>query len=132
MYKLILGHIRITVSDDSINREQATNAARQAIAAAQAQGKVLSHIEISKGETDLEIRPTEKVGHRTSRKTLKQSLLDGMQAAIQEKLYPTGTFSNKDLWYDGDTGQEWTGNPVNDARDELLKAFESWAAEMKG
>lgn len=131
MYKLIIGNIRITVSDDSISHEQATSAARQSISAAQAQGKVLSHIEISKGEMGLEVTPTEKIGHRTSRKTLKQSLLDGMHAAIQEKLYPTGTFSNKDLWYDGDTGQEWTGNPVNDARDEIMKAFEDWASSMK-
>lgn len=131
MYKLIIGNIRITVSDDSISREQATAAARQSIAAAQGQGKVLSHIEITKGETGLDIIPTEKAGHRQSRKTIKQSMLDGMQVAIQEKLYPTGTFSNKDLWYDGDTGQEWTGNAVSDARDELVKAFESWASTIK-
>lgn len=131
MYKLIIGNIRITVSDDNISRELATAAARQSISAAQSQGKFLSHIEISKGEMGLEVTPTEKIGHRTSRKTIKQSLLDGMHAAIQEKLYPTGTFSNKDLWYDGDTGQEWTGNSVNDAREELMKAFENWASSMK-
>ncbi|AJQ27202.1 MULTISPECIES: hypothetical protein [Pelosinus] len=126
MYKLIIGNIRITVSDDTISHEQATSAARQSISAAQAQGKVLSHIEISKGETGLEVTPTEKSGHRTSRKTIKQSLLDGMHTAIQEKLYPTGTFSNKDLWYDGDTGQEWSGEAVQVAREEVVEEFEKW------
>jgi hypothetical protein len=126
MYKLIIGNIRITVSDDNISHEQATAAARQSISAAQAQGKVLSHIEISKGESGLDVTPTEKIGHRASRKTIKQSLLDGMHAAIQEKLFPTGTFSNKDLWYDGDTGQEWGGEAVQVAREEVLEEFEKW------
>lgn len=131
MYKLIIGNVRITVSDDTISHEQATAVARQAISTAHSQGKILSHVEISAGETGLDVNPTEKAGNRVTRKTIKQSMLDGMHVAIQEKLYPTGTFSNKDLWFDGDTGQEWSGNAVSDARDEVMKAFEDWTSSMK-
>lgn len=126
MYKLIIGNIRITVSDDSISREQAATAARQAIGAAQNQGKIISHIAISAGETGLEVKPTEKVGHRVSRKTIKHSMLDGMHYAIQEKLYPSGNFANKDAWFDNDTGQEWRGSEVDNTRDDLVAKFEAW------
>jgi len=131
MYKLIIGNVRITVSDDTISREQAATAARQAIAIAQGQGKFISHLEINAGETGLEVIPTEKAGHRASRKTIKHSMIDGMQAAIQEKLCPSGNFSTKDSWFDSETGQEWTGSSVSDARDEVLKAFEEWATSVK-
>lgn len=131
MYKLIIGNVRITVSDDAISREQAATAARQAISIAQSQGKLLSHIEINAGETDLEVLPTEKSGNRSSRKTIKHSMLDGMQAAIHEKLYPVGSFSNKDSWFDSETGQEWNGGCVSDTRDEIMKAFEEWATSVK-
>ena len=131
MYKLIIGNVRITVSDDTISHEQAATVARQTISSAHNQGKTLSHIEISMGETGLSVIPTEKSGHRATRKTIKQSMLDGMHAAIQEKLYPTDTFSNKDLWFDGDTGQEWTGIAVVDAKEEVMKAFEEWASSAK-
>jgi hypothetical protein len=126
MYKLIIGNVRITVSDDKISREQAAAAARQAISAAQSQGKVISHIAIDVGETGLEVKHTEKIGHRVTRKTIKHSMLDGMHYAINEKLYPSGDYSNKDSWFDSDTGQEWRGSEVDDTRDDLVAEFEAW------
>jgi hypothetical protein len=126
MYKLIIGNVRITVLDD-LSRDAATEAARQAISAAQKQGKLLSHIEISASE----VKTTEKVGHKTVRKSIKQSMLDSMNAAIKEKLFPSSAYVNKDCWCDNDTGQEWHGNVVDDTKAELLKAFEEWAAAIK-
>ncbi|EAX47503.1 hypothetical protein TcarDRAFT_1238 [Thermosinus carboxydivorans Nor1] len=127
MYKLIIGTVRITVADDNISRSDAITAAKKAIAAANQQGKLLSHVEIDLGDSGLEIKTTEKTGTRVTRKTLKQSMLDGMHAAIREKLYPTGTFAQKDVWYDGDTGQEWHGSEVETARSELLAKFAQWS-----
>jgi len=126
MYKLIIGNVRITVSEDTISREQAAAAARQAISNAQSQGKIISHIAISEGESGLEVKHTEKVGQRVTRKNVKHSMLDGMHDAINEKLYPTGIYSNKDVWFDSDTGQEWRGSEVDTARDELVAQFEAW------
>jgi len=127
MYKLIIGKVRVTVTDDGISRDQSTAAARQAILTANQQGKLLSHIEISGGgDTGIEVKTTEKTGCRIARKTIKQSMLDGMHAAIKEKLYPTGAFTNKDVWFDSDTGQEWRGTEVDSARSELLAKFEEW------
>lgn len=126
MYKLIIGNVRITVSDDDISREQAAAAARQAISTAQSQGKIISHIAIDTGETGLEVKHTEKVGHRATRKTIKHSMLDGMQCAITEKLYPSDNYCNKDSWFDSDTGQEWRGSEVDSARDDLVAKFEAW------
>lgn len=126
MYKLIIGNVRITVSDDTIGREAAATAARQAISIAQSQGKSISHIEISAGEEGLQLKQTEREGNRSSRKTIKHSMLDGMHYVIKEKLYPSGNFSNKDVWYDGDTGQEWHGSEVDTTRDELMAKFEEW------
>ncbi|MBC8015135.1 MAG: hypothetical protein H7X79_05255 [Sporomusaceae bacterium] len=126
MYKLIIGNVRITVSDDTIAREPAATAARQAISIAQSQGKSISHIAISAGEEGLEVKTTEKAGTRVSRKTIKHSMLDGMYCAINEKLYPSGNFSNKDAWYDVDTGQEWRGSEVDNTRDDLVAKFEAW------
>jgi len=126
MYKLIIGNIRITVSDDTISREQAATAARKSLSIAQSQGKVISAITISEGEGELEVKLTEKLGHRSTRKTIKHSMLDGMLDAIREKLYPSGNFSNKDSWFDNDTGQEWRGSEVDTTRDELVAKFEEW------
>lgn len=126
MYKLIIGNVRITVSDDSIGREQATAAARQAISSANQQGKSLSHVEIYASDSGVEVKTTEKIGAKVARKTIKQSMLSGMHAAIKEKLNPTGTFANKDVWYDGDTGQEWHGHECKCAREELIAKFEEW------
>jgi len=126
VYKLIIGNVRITVSDDKIGREQAAAAARQAIAAAQSQGKIISHITVNADETGLIVKHTEKIGHRVTRKTIKHSMLDGMHYAITEKLYPSGNYSNKDSWFDSDTGQEWRGSEVENTRDDLVAKFEAW------
>ncbi|WP_371371477.1 hypothetical protein [Sporomusa aerivorans] len=126
MYKLIIGNVRVTVNDDSIKREQAAAYAKQAIAAANHQGKLLSHVELSAGPDGIEVASTEKAGCRMIRKTIKQSMLDGILDAAKEKLYPTGTFSQKDLWFDGETGQEWRGVEVDTARAEVLAKLEEW------
>ena len=126
MYKLIIGNVRITVSEDTISHEQAAGAARQAISIAQSQGKIISHIEINAGEMGLEVKHTEKAGQRVTRKNVKHSMLDGMHDAIQEKLYPSAMYSNKDVWFDSDTGQEWRGSEVDTARDDLIKKFAAW------
>lgn len=131
MYKLIIGNVRITVNQDDIGRDQAAATAREAIAAASRQGKLLSHVEVSKGASGLEVQTTEKAGNRTIRKTIKQSMLDSMLAAAREKLYPTSMFSNKDAWFDSDTGQEWHGEAINETKEELLKAFKEWASTVK-
>lgn len=126
MYKLLIGNVKITVSNDTIERTQATAVARHAIATAQAEGKCLNHIQIDHGPDGLEISTTERNNHRAVRKTLKQSLLDGMFAAIQEKLFPSSTFSNKDAWYDRETGQEWRGTDLINTREDLMNKFDSW------
>ena len=126
MYKLIIGNVRITVSEDSIERDQAADAARKAISAAAQQGKALSHIEVYPGDDGPEVNVTEKTGYRAARKSIKQSLLDGILYAAREKLYPTGNFVNKDLWYDIDTGQEWRGEMGDEARKEIMTQLEVW------
>ncbi|MCE5286095.1 MAG: hypothetical protein LLG02_09655 [Pelosinus sp.] len=131
MYKLIIGNVRITVTEDDIGRDQAAGAAREAISAANRQGKSLSHVEVSKGESGLEVQTTEKAGNRAARKTIKQSMLDSMLAAAKEKLYPASMFSNKDAWFDSDTGQEWHGEAINEAKEELLQAFAEWIKTVK-
>lgn len=126
MYKMIIGNVRITVIGDGINRDQAASMARQAIASASHQGKLLSHIEITAGEYGPETKTTEKIGHKVIRKTIKQSMLDGIHAAVREKLFPNDNFTNKDAWFDGDTGQEWHGEMVDEARNEIIQKLESW------
>lgn len=126
MYKLIIGNVRVTVTDDSITREQAATAARQAINTAHQEGKFLSLIEISADDTGIQVATTEKTGFRSTKKTLKQSILDDMYTTLKEKLYPANTFTNKDVWYDGDTGQEWHGAEVDNVKGELLTKFEEW------
>ena len=53
-------------------------------------------------------------------------MLDGMLYAINEKLYPSGDYSNKDSWFDSDTGQEWRGSEVDTTRDDLVEKFQEW------
>lgn len=126
MYKLIIGNVRVTVSEDSITREQAAAAARQAIDTAHQQGKLLSLIEISADDTGIQITTTEKTGCRAARKTLKQSIVDDMYSTFKEKLYPTNAFTSKDVWYDSETGQEWHGAEVENAKGELMTKFQEW------
>jgi len=131
MYKFIIGNVRISVIDDSISHDQAINAARQAILTANNENKLLSHIEVNASDDGIEVTTTERAGTKLLRKSLKQSLLDGMLSAVNEKLLPTETYGTKETWYDTDTGQEWHGGTVNETKDELLKAFEEWAASVK-
>lgn len=126
MYKLIIGNVRVTVNDDNIKREQAIAYGKQAIAAANQQGKLLSHVELSAGPDGIEVACTEKAGCRMIRKTITQSLLDGILDAAKEKFYPSGTFSQKDTWFDSETGQEWRGVEVETARKEVLAKLEEW------
>lgn len=131
MYKFIIGNVRISVIDDSISHDQAINAARQAILTANNENKMLSHIELNASDDGIEVNTTERVGTKLLRKSLKQSLLDGMLRAVNEKLVPTETYGTKENWYDSDTGQEWHGELVSETKDELLKAFEEWSATVK-
>lgn len=126
MYKLIIGNVRVTVLDEEIGRDQAAAVARQALADASRQSKLLSHIEISLGEYGTEIKTTEKHGHKVSRKTIKQSMADAIYSAAREKLYPNSAFVSKDTWFDSDTGQEWFGESVDVAREEVLAKLEQW------
>lgn len=132
MYKLIIGNTRVTILSDSIKSDQAAAAARETIAAANRNGKSLSLIEISLDDSEnLKVNTTEKSASKTIRKTIKQSMLDGVNSAIKEKLFPSDTFTPKDVWYDSDTGQEWHGDMVNSAKEEVLKMFEEWASSVK-
>ncbi|MBP2653887.1 MAG: hypothetical protein H6Q73_1456 [Firmicutes bacterium] len=130
MYKLIIGNVRISVFDENISREQAASMARQAFQQASRQGKVLSHIEISAGEYGPEINTTEKAGHRITRKTIKQSLMDAIYSAAREKLYPTNAYTSQNTWFDTDTGQEWYGETVDVARNEAMQELEKWLKTM--
>ncbi len=131
MYKFIIGNVRISVIDDSISHDQAINAARQAILTANNENKLLSHIEVNASDDGIEVNTTERAGAKLLRKSLKQSLLDGMLSAVNEKLLPTETYGTKETWYDNDTGQEWHGGTVSETKEELLKAFEEWTASVK-
>lgn len=131
MYKLIIGTVRVSILDDSISREQAATLAKQAIAEAGSHNKLLSHVEIELDETGPVVKTTEKSGFRLTRKSIKQSMVDALEIAVQEKLNPAGAFGNRELWYDNDTGQEWHGSSVSDAREEILKAFNGWVSSVK-
>lgn len=131
MYKLIIGNVRISVLSDDIKRPEAIEAAKKAIATKYQKGKVLSLIEVSTGPEGLEVTTTEKTGLRTTRKTLKESMIDGIYVAIKENFYPSSAFTQKDYWFDSDTGQEWHGLCVTDAKDELFKSLEKWASSIK-
>jgi hypothetical protein len=126
MYKLIIGNVRVTVADDDIDRLEAAALAREAVAAAARHGKLISQIEISGGETGPTVATTERSGSPTARKTIRPSMLDGARAAVQEKLYPTHAFASKDSWFDADTGQEWYGQQVDEAREEIMARLDSW------
>lgn len=131
MYKLILGNVQIRVYDSSIDKKEAAAAARQALSTATRQGRSLSHIDIKSGLSGLDVTTTEKLGPRTAGKSIKQSLLDGLRMAIQERLYPPLSDTAQNIWLDTDTGQEWHGSIVAASKDDLLKAFEAWAATIK-
>jgi hypothetical protein len=126
MYKLVIGNVKVTVADDNIERNDAIQSAKKAIAAAGRQGKILNHVEIRMGATDIEVEVTEKTGVKAVRKTIKQSIADSMLAAVRDKLCPSSPYAQKDIWVDGDTGQEWRGAEVDTARSEMMSKFEDW------
>ncbi|SEO33490.1 hypothetical protein [Propionispora vibrioides] len=130
MYKLIIGNVRITVHDDDITRQAAADAAKQAIHTSGQQGKLLSLIELRTTADGIDVQTTEKTGNRLARKTIKQSMLDGILNAAREKLIPTAAFTSKDVWFDSDTGQEWRGAEVDSTRGELLLQLEKWSQEL--
>ena len=131
MYKLIIGNVRISVLSDDIKRPEAIEAAKKAIATTYQKGKLLSLIEVSTGPEGLEVTTTEKTGLRTTRKTLKQSMMDGIYVATKEKFYPSSAFTQKDSWFDSDTGQEWIGREVDIVRETVLKELEEWLTSTK-
>ncbi len=126
MYKLIIGNVRVTVEDDAIDRLEAAALAREAVAAAARRGKLISHIEIGAGDEGPRIEVTERTVSATTRKTVRQSMLDGVCAAAREKLFPTHAYAAKDTWIDADTGQEWHGGSVDEARQEIMAKLEEW------
>lgn len=126
MYKLVIGNVRVIVEEDNIPHKDAIQAAKNVIATAGGQGKLLSSVCIRLGAEGLETEVTEKIGAKAVRKTIKQSITDSMRIAIKEKLYPASPYAQKDIWIDGDTGQEWRGAEVDTARSELMSRFEDW------
>lgn len=130
MYKLVIGNVKITVAEDNIQRNDAIYAAKKAIAEAGRKGKILSSIHIRMGVSELETDVTEKSGAKAIRKTIKQSMADGMLSAAKEKLYPTSPYAQKDVWVDGDTGQEWRGSEVDTARGEVMAKLEEWVKTL--
>ena len=126
MYKLVIGNVRVIVEEDSISRNDAIQTAKKAIADAGRKGKILSSISVRMGAEQLEAAVVEKSGAKAVRKTIKQSMADGMLTAVKEKLYPTSPYAQKDVWTDGDTGQEWRGTEVDTARSEIMAKYEEW------
>lgn len=125
MYKLILGNTKINITDE-IERKDAIAAAKQAISEAGEQGKLLSQIDIYLEDQEIKVTTVERTGTRTSRKTIKQSMLDAIVISAQEKLYPSGEFSDKNLWFDIDTGQEWFGSEIEVARTDIIEKLKEW------
>jgi len=84
MYKLILGNVRITIHDDATPRDKAIAAAQEAVQKAGRTGKHLSQIDIYQTDDEISVKTTEKVGSRSSRKTLKQSMYDSVRGEEKE------------------------------------------------
>jgi len=124
MYKLIIGNVRINVSDDAIHHAQAIKAARQAILKAANENKVLSSIELILNDTEVEAIVTERTSGLASRKTLKQSMIDTIIQNISDKLLPPAeSMVRADYWCDDETGQEWRGSEVTQLRQKLSEEF---------
>jgi hypothetical protein len=126
MYKLIIGNVKVTVADDGLDRLEAAALARGAVAAAARQGKLIGHIDISAGEDGPVVETTLRAGSPAAHRTIRQSMLDAVRAAAQEKLFPTSIFASKDSWFDADTGQEWYGEEVETARQEIMAKLAEW------
>lgn len=129
MYKLILGNTRVTVHDDTIRRGDATIKARQAIYEAKSDGKQLSHIDIRQEGATLTCEVTARAGKSLARKTLHQSIRDSLIATLTESFFPSSTFEDSRFWQDSDTGQEWSGQIVLVAKEDVLKEVRTWLAE---
>lgn len=123
MYKLIIGNVRITVHEDSISRDSAIATAQEAVRTASRIGKHLSQIDIYLTEEGISAKTTEKVGTRSNRKTLKQSMYDGIMAAVKEILVNNACV---DSWTDNDSGQQWHGSEVEVTRNQVLTELGSW------
>jgi hypothetical protein len=126
MYKLIIGNVKVTVADDGLDRLEAAALAREAVAAAARQGKLIGHIDINAGEDGPVVETTLRAGSPAAHRTIRQSMLDAVRAAAQEKLFPTSIFASKDSWFDADTGQEWYGEEVETARQEIMAKLAEW------
>jgi hypothetical protein len=124
MYKLIIGNVRVTIHDDATPRNKAIAAAQEAVQKAGRSGKQLSQIDIYQNEDSLSVRTTEKAGMRASRKTLKQSMADSILAVAKERL--SGEASGQEIWTDEDSGQQWHGTEVENARSQLLTELLAW------
>ena len=132
MYKLILGSTRITVHDDTISRAEASLCARQVLKEAKSSGHQLSHIDIRQGENGLRTETTTKPQLSTARKTLHQSIRDSLVATLTDSFFPTGTFQDNRFWQDSDTGQEWSGQVVISAKEDILEEVRTWLADQNG
>lgn len=128
MYKLILGNTRVTVHDDHIRRSEASACARQALAEAKAGGQQLSQIDIRLTDSGLITEVTAKPHTTTIRKTLHQSIRDSLAATLSDSFFPDSTFQDSRYWQDSDTGQEWSGQLVLTAKEDILEEIRTWAA----
>ncbi|MBP3400313.1 MAG: hypothetical protein J6K70_00910 [Selenomonadales bacterium] len=129
MYKLILGSTRIAVHDDNIPRAEASRCARQALQKAKSNGEQLSHIDIRQADGKLITETTTKPQVSTARKTLHQSIRDSLVATLSDNFFPTGTFQDNRFWQDSDTGQEWSGEVVISAKEDILEEVRTWISE---
>ena len=132
MYKLILGSTRITVHDDSISRAEASRCARQALKEARSSGQQLSHIDIRQGTSGLITETTTRPQMSAARKTLHQSIRDSLVTTLEGSFFPTGTFQDNRFWQDSDTGQEWSGELVISAKEDILEEVRAWLTERSG
>jgi hypothetical protein len=124
MYKLIIGNVRVTVHDDATPRPAAIAAAQDAVQKAGRTGKQLSQIDVYQTEDGVRVKTTEKVGTRSNRKTLKQSMYDSVLAAAKETLKSGG--SGHDTWFDDDSGQQWHGTEVESVRNQIFAELSAW------
>lgn len=129
MYKLILGNTRVTIHDDKIRRSDATLCARQALNEAKSNGKQLSHIDIRQIDGTLTCEVTVRANSTTARKTLHQSIRDSLVATLTDSFFPASTFEDSRFWQDPDTGQEWSGQIVLVAKEDILKEVRTWLSE---
>lgn len=131
MYKLILGNTRITVHDDQIRRSDASSCARQALQEAKANGQQLSQIDIRRTESGLVAEVTTKPHSAVIRKTLHQSIRDSLVATLSDSFFPSSTFQDSRFWQDSDTGQEWSGQIVLTAKEDILEEIRTWLSSRQ-